>query len=84
MARSDTALDVLRRLNEARRIGQGYAAAMLEEQLEEIDARGGYQRSFRPEDNRPFRQGEKTRGRQRNPNWRAALDKLNAMRGRSA
>lgn len=42
-------LALLRRLNEARRIGQGYAALLLNEQLEEHDARLGYSRPIRVE-----------------------------------
>lgn len=74
-------LDVLIRLNEARRIGQHEAALDLAMQLEALDNAVGYMRPIRVE--RPLQHGEKARGRQRNPNWRAALDKLNAMRGRS-
>jgi len=40
------ALAILRLLNEARRIGQGYAAEMLDEHLDDLDQRGGYSRTI--------------------------------------
>lgn len=45
MDRIDTSLAILRRLNEARAIGQDQAAADLEAELELHDARHGYERA---------------------------------------
>lgn len=75
-------LDVLRRLNEARSIGQRDAADLLVEELDALDNAVGYKRPIRVE-RIPTTGARQRRGKQRNPNWRAALDKLNAMRGRT-
>lgn len=75
-------LELLRALNEARRIGQHDAAAELNMHLEALDNEAGYMRPIRVE-RIPTTGEQKVSGAQRNPNWRAALDKLNAMRGRS-
>lgn len=48
MSNRSDALALLRRINEARRIGQGYAAEILEEYLEAADRDRGYSR-FRRE-----------------------------------
>jgi hypothetical protein len=48
-SRLETSLALLVRLNEARRIGQVYAARYLDEQLEEHDAACGYSRPIRCE-----------------------------------
>jgi hypothetical protein len=40
MTRARKALEILRLMNEARRIGQGYAAELLLEQLDELDRKG--------------------------------------------
>ena len=40
------ALELLRRINEARRIGQRYAADLLDEELLDIDLEGGYHRRY--------------------------------------
>lgn len=48
-SRLETSLALLVRLNEARRIGQRYAATLLEEELERHDAACGYSRPVRIE-----------------------------------
>lgn len=82
MSRLTDSLALLKRLNEARRIGQHYAASLLTEQLDEHDSAGGWMRTIKPTSD-AIQPGKRGRGKQRNPNWRAALDKLNAMRGRT-
>jgi len=57
--RTDRALSVLVRLNEARRIGQLDAAAELDAELEAIDAEGGYSRGMRANDQHVYQHGEK-------------------------
>ncbi len=77
-------LALLVRLNEARRIGQRDAATELDVELERHDQRRGFSRSHSVDYGKPVPMHDAGQGPQRNPNWRAALDKLNAMRGRKA
>jgi hypothetical protein len=66
----------------ARRRGDQPALAELEQRLDAIDHRGGYHRS--KTSGEVLQPGQRTRNpgkyKQRNPRWREALDKLNAMR----
>lgn len=82
MSRLRESVEILKRLNEARRIGQGHAASLLTEQLDEHDAKAGWMRSIKPTSD-ALQPGQRARGVQRNPRWREGLDKLNAMRGRT-
>lgn len=70
------ALDLLRRINEAQRIGQTEGADMMRGYLEYYDHAHGYKSDL---STRPL----EAKGKQRNPRYLEAAEKLRAMRGLS-